>query len=96
MSSLYNHAGQIWPIIDKRFSQAQINLLARNDHLVAVEVLTDGDLLVLDTGTANLEAFLDGHFGPYILTRNGRLQGVNYHYRHGHRVDVPAYPARPA
>ena len=87
---LYDGTGRVWPLTPE-----QLAILARTAHLVVVEVLADGDLLVLDTGTANPDVFPDGHFGPYVLTGNGWLQGVNYHYRHSHGVNVPAYPSRP-
>ena len=90
-SLLYDGTGRVWPL-----TAEQMTVLTGAAHLVVAEVLADGDLLVLDTGVANLEAFPDGHFGPYVLAGDGRLQDVNYHYRHYHGVDVPAYPDRPA
>ena len=69
----------------------QAELLANNPHLTPVEVLSDGDILVLDLEETNPEVFPDG-FGPYILTTDGRVQGVNYHYRHSHGV-APFGPA---
>lgn len=88
-SLLYDGTGRVWPL-----TLEQVTILARAAHLIVVEVLADGDLLVLDTGTANLEAFPDGHFGPYVLAGDGKIQDVNYHYRYRHGVDVPAYPGR--
>jgi|GEM_PF-2729201 len=90
-SLLYDGTGRVWPL-----TAEQMAVLTGAAHLVVAEVLADGDLLILDTGMANLEAFPDGHFGPYVLAGDGRLQDVNYHYRHSHGVDVPAYPDRPA
>jgi hypothetical protein len=87
---LYDGTGRIWPPTPE-----QLTVLVRADHLAVVEVLADGDLLVLDTGVANLEAFPDGHFGPYVLASDGKIQDVNYHYRYSHGIDVPAYSNRP-
>ncbi len=88
---LHDGTGRVWPL-----TPCQLGILARAVHLVVVEVLADGDLLVLDTGAANPAVFPDGHFGPFILTGDGKIQDVNYHYRHSHGVDVPAYPFAPA
>lgn len=88
---LYDGTGRVWPL-----TREQTTILVRAAHLIVVEVLADGDLLVLDTGKANPEAFPDGHFGPYILAGDGKVQDVNYHYRYSHGVDVPAYPSQPA
>jgi hypothetical protein len=87
---LYDGTGRVWPLTPE-----QMAILARTVHLVVVEALADGDLLALDTGAANPEVFPDGHFGPFILTGDGKVQDVNYHYRYGHGVGVPAVSDRP-
>ena len=66
---------------------AQKQLLDANLHLFAVARLEDGDLLVVDMQPA--ETFPNGHYGPYVLTKNGYLHDVNYHYGKYHAVDCP-------
>jgi hypothetical protein len=73
------------------FTQAQATFLERNSHLVPVERLADGDLLCLDRMQWPEEAWkntpLEGeHFGPYVLTTDGKVQGVTYHYEREHGV----------
>lgn len=69
-------------------SPGQRHLLSTNAHLLPVEVLADGDLLVLDRTPA--PNFPQGHFGPYILDLEGRLTDVNYHYGRYHQQPVPS------
>ena len=66
----------------------QQNLLDKNPHLVVVSNLDDGDVLVLDNQSAS-DVFPNWHFGPYVLTKAGYMQDVNYHYRFHHGCDVP-------
>jgi hypothetical protein len=65
----------------------QREIYVKNPHLVPAALLPDGDWLILDAGPvgANGEPM-----GPYILTRDGKVQRVNYHYRYYHGFDVPA------
>ncbi len=65
----------------------QQSMLAQNPHLVVAATLEDGDMLVLDNQPA--ANFPSGHFGPYILTKSGALQDVNYHYSQQHGKAVP-------
>ena len=51
-------------------------VLADTPYLVALDELPDGDLLVEDK---------DG-YGPYILTRDGKVQEVKYHYHIWHKL----------
>jgi hypothetical protein len=64
-------------------------LLMHNPHLVAAERLSDGDWLLLDKGSAPDRIFPNGHYGPYILTTDGKVQNVNYHYATYHGLPVP-------
>ena len=77
------------PPVPEHLTREQVNLLGANTHLLAVSTLEDGDLLVLDTSPTSPDVFPDGHFGPYVLTTEGHLQDVNYHYREHHLLDVP-------
>ena len=58
----------------------QINTLESCPHLDPIEVLSDGDLLVIDN-----ESKPDYTLGPYILTKDGKIQGVDYHYSNYHK-----------
>lgn len=73
--------------VDK-LTDYQYKFLKDNDHLAAVSFLDDGDVLVLDLVAARERP--EGHFGPYVLTGEGKLQLVNYHYAVGHQLkEVP-------
>lgn len=62
----------------------------KNTYLVPVSRLEDGDLLCLDKTEVATGPFGKGpgHFGPYILTREGWLQDPHYHYRYHHGLNV--------
>lgn len=68
---------------------AQERLLCDNPHLIAVERLSDGDLLVVDNQPAPPNFFPTGPYGPYVLTRDGKVQDVNYHFAVYHKVPAP-------
>lgn len=72
-------------------SKAQKALLDSSSHLLAVSCLDDNDLLVLDLGKPQTESWNNGHYGPYVLTVNGDLQDVNYHYAHYHGKQCPFF-----
>jgi len=55
-------------------------------HLEMVSMLDDGDMLIVDTGKPMDSSWNNGHYGPYVLTTDGKLQDVNYHYAHEHSV----------
>ena len=63
-------------------------LFGKNRHLVPVSRLDDGDWLVLDNQDPGYHWALT-HFGPYVLTRDGKVQDVNYHYKVYHGYEVP-------
>lgn len=52
-------------------------MLDSNPHFLPVEMLSDGDILVID---------IEG-YGPYILCKNGYIQVVEYHYKHYHGIE---------
>jgi hypothetical protein len=54
-----------------KLSQVQVGILEKNPHLIPRDILPDGDMLVSDQ---------DQEFGPYILTRDGTVHDVEYHY----------------
>jgi hypothetical protein len=68
---------------------SQETLLVNNPLFVVASYLDDGDLLILDTTPTDSPVFIDGHFGPYVLTREGYVQNVHYHYRRNHGLAVP-------
>ena len=65
-------------------------LLDKNPQLEPVSFLDDGDLLVLQK-TSPLTAPYEGGslatYRPYIITLDGRVQGVSYHHEHYHALD---------
>ena len=79
-------------MVSKMFmmSEAQERSLYKNSHLKPVSWLDDHDLLVVDTQEAPGEPL--GHFGPYILDRDGSIQDVNYHFSKQHNVKCPWAP----
>lgn len=68
----------------------QAKVLSKNTYLVPVSKLKDGDLLCLDKTEVTTGPFAEGpgHFGPYILTREGWIQDPHYHYRYHHCLDI--------
>lgn len=73
-------------------TKQQQKVLDDNKCFVVASVLEDRDLLILDTTPVyeHIDGVTSKPFGPYILLKNGWVQGVNYHYRFYHQVDVPA------
>lgn len=60
-------------------TEAQEQVIKENGHLVPLAALPDGDWLVGDVVP---------DFGPYVLTTDGRVQGVNYHYSRYHDIET--------
>ena len=69
--------------METQYSKSQIDLLAKNRHFESLSMLDDGDLLVVDIATTTTT---DAR--PYVLTRDGRVQSIQYHYRYSHRITV--------
>jgi hypothetical protein len=59
---------------------AQEKILKDYTHFIPVEMLSDGDILVLDRD-CDPETL---RLGPYVLMQNGFIQDVTYHYRANH------------
>ena len=76
------------PPSDLELTRAQIELLARNEHLLVVSLLEDGDALTLDLDRLHHTVFPNGHFPAYVLTTGGKLQDVHYHYRYAHHLTL--------
>lgn len=71
-------------------TKPQTERLESCPHLREVSFLEDGDLLVVDVVKPHdTGVFPYGHFGPYILTRTGKIQDVNFHYHVEHGVGCP-------
>lgn len=64
----------------KELTSQQVSALEGKPHLNPIEVLSDGDLLMTDN-----ESKPDYPLGPYILTKDGKIQDVNYHYSNYHK-----------
>jgi hypothetical protein len=72
-----------------KMTSEQKYLLDKNPHLIPVSRLDDGDWLVLDSeGPKGQPGSID-LYGPYILTLDGKVQEVNYHFAKYHDVPVP-------
>ena len=74
-------------------------LLDKNPQFEPVSFLDDGDLLVLQK-TSPLTAPYEGGslatYRPYIITLDGRVQGVSYHHERYHSLDSPLEGRRAA
>ena len=66
---------------DATFTEDQAKFLVENSHIVSLARLPDGDWLVAD-----LANDVDG-YGPYVLSRDGRMDWINNHYISEHGVD---------
>lgn len=72
----------------------QLLVLGKNSHLVFASMLGDGDCLILDSGgpgSQTLQYLYAPHYGPYVLTKDGKIQDVNYHFatHHGFNIARP-------
>jgi len=56
---------------------AQEKILKEYTHFIPVEMLSDGDILVLDRDSDPETLCL----GPYAVMKNGFIQEIDYHYR---------------
>ena len=79
-----------------RYTPAQQEMIAKNDHLVPVDVLADGDVLVLEDAGPLGGSYEGTHIAKYlvwVLTCDGKVQGLSYHYQNYHdvgaRLDSP-------
>lgn len=71
-------------------TDAQNHALNILQHILVLNTLPDGDMLVADKDAATDQRGVVIHeFGPYILTRDGALQSVPYHYHHYHDRPIP-------
>ena len=59
-------------------AEEQKHLLKANSYFIPVEILSDGDILMMD---------ILG-FGPYIMCKDGRVHSVDYHYKHHHGLEL--------
>ncbi len=78
-------------ITDESYTPAQAAFFAANEHLVPVERLSDGDLLCLDKskwGVDHTDTHHGEHYGPYILTTEGNVNGVTEHYQNRHGANL--------
>ena len=73
-----------------KLTYRQRAVIGSTTHLQVLEILPDGDALVADLGTAISDSF-PGHFGPYILTKNGLIQDIHYHYSNFHGLNLPYF-----
>lgn len=79
---------------DRSLTEAQGCTLGKNLHLVFASMLDDGDCLILDSDGPDhrsLQYLYAPHYGPYVLTTDGKVQDVNYHYATHHGLKV-AHP----
>ena len=74
---------------------AQEKLLSENAHFHVIDVLRDGDLLIIDLINRPRGSLICTHAEekPYILDRKGNVQALEYHYRYYHNQNIHAYRA---
>ncbi len=69
----------------------QFEILEKCPHFIPIAKLPDGDILVVDKTTiAASDHFITGasHYGPYVVTLNGFVQDINYHYAKYHNLEI--------
>lgn len=74
------------------FSTEQQELITANDHFFPAAILDDGDLLILQHAGPMGGPYEGGHIAKYlvyVLTRDGKVQGISYHYEHHHDLSAP-------
>ena len=70
----------------------QQKILDRNTYFKPASFLDDGDLLVLVLAMHGREITEGGWpaiYRPYVLTVNGKVQGISYHHCHYHDLSKP-------
>jgi len=79
-----------------RYTTEQQELLANNAHFIPVAILDDGDVLIFQGAGPMGGPYEGGYIAKYlayVLTRDGKIQGVSYHYENCHdvgaRLDSP-------
>ena len=71
------------------YTPEQQQLLADNDHFIPAAILDDGDLMILQDAGPMGGPYEGEHIAkylPYVLTRDGKVQGLSYHYQNYHEV----------
>jgi len=75
-----------------RYTPEQQQTLEENDRFIPASFLADGDLLILEDagpmGGRYEGAHIATHY-PWILTREGQVQGISRHYQNFHDLTVP-------
>ena len=73
------------------YTQAQKDRLETDSYLFPIELLSDGDLLCVEEAPSNIadQTEDDNPFLSFILTEDGLLQGIRFHYRYHHAIDLP-------
>lgn len=77
----------------KMHTKAQTKRLEKNKRFQVLDTLTDGDLLIVDPVNRPTSALDHPHTesAPFILTREGKVHEIGYHYRYYHVQNIPAY-----
>ena len=74
------------------YTPQQQELLAANDHFIPAAILDDGDVLILEDAGPLGGPYEGGHIAKYLvylLTRDGKVQGLSYHYQNYHELGAP-------
>ena len=75
-----------------RYTTEQEATLADNERFILAGILDDGDLLILEDAGPMGGRYEGGHIAkhdPWILTRDGKVQGLSYHYQYHHELGAP-------
>jgi len=75
-----------------RYTTEQQESLERNARFIPAAILDDGDLLILEEAGPLGGTYEGTHIAKYlywILTRDGRINGISYHYQHCHDLGAP-------
>jgi len=75
-----------------RYTPAQQEMLGKNSYFIPADILSDGDVLILQDAGPMGGPYEGRHIAKYlayVLTRDGKVQGLSYHYQNYHELGAP-------
>jgi len=70
----------------------QRQLLELNERFIPAAILDDGDLIILEDAGPMGGPYEGTHIAkylPWMLTRDGKIHGISWHYQHYHDLSIP-------
>ena len=80
------------------YTPEQQELLDQNAYFIPAAIFDDGDILILDDAGPMGGRYEGSHIAkyyPWVLTRDGEIQGISWHYQNRHDLASPLEDRHP-